>query len=163
MSMTISAVPDLRDRQLESLKEQLREAREQLEQVEQELAAERSKRKGVERGVQEMRRVLAPLYGALQLLHGEMDAMGIGVSPQAETGNGSYDQKKAAVWESWKKKLGGKAADAIDVLALHGELNADQLRLHLHCATNYVYNVISQLNKAGIINKNGGRISLKEL
>ena len=163
MSMTISAVPDLRDRQLESLKEQLREAREQLEQVEQELAAERSKRKSVERGVQEMRKVLAPLYGALQLLHGEMDAMGIGASPQAETGNGSFEQTKVAVWESWKKKLGGKAADAIDALRLHGEMTHTQLKIHIRCGQQTVYDTVHRLNKAGIINKNSGRISLKEL
>lgn len=68
-----------------------------------------------------------------------------------------------AVWDSWKQKLGGKAAEAIDVLVLHGEMNAEQLRIHLKCGKNYVYNVISSLHKASLINKNSGKISLKEL
>jgi hypothetical protein len=37
------------------------------------------------------------------------------------------------------------------------------LRLHAKCAAGSVPGVVSQLWKNGLINKNGGRISLKEL
>jgi transcription initiation factor IIE alpha subunit len=67
------------------------------------------------------------------------------------------------VWDSWKGKMSGSAAKAIDALLLHGEMTAEQLRIHLGCATRTCYNIIGELNKAKLINKNGGRISLKEL
>ena len=49
------------------------------------------------------------------------------------------------------------------MLLLHGELNRTQLRLHLSCATRSITDVVYKLNQAGLINKNGGKISLKEL
>ena len=35
--------------------------------------------------------------------------------------------------------------------------------IHLGCATRTCYNIIGELNRAKLINKNGGRISLKDL
>jgi hypothetical protein len=37
------------------------------------------------------------------------------------------------------------------------------VRIHLGCATRTCYNIIGELNRAKLINKNGGRISLKDL
>lgn len=105
----------------------------------------------------EIQMALKPLYDGLVHLFEQIDSV---------TGTGAISgasPKNQAAWNSWKEKLGGKVAEAIDVLLLHGEMNATQLRIHLHCATNYVFQVISKLNKAGLINKNGGKISLKEL
>ena len=73
------------------------------------------------------------------------------------------DPRKAAVWEDWKRKMPGNPAKFIDALMLHGELTQTQLRLHAKCAQGSVAGVVSQLYKAGLISKNGGRISLKEL
>lgn len=138
---------DDRDTIIAGLREQLRQARE-------ELAAERSKGSGVEEGVAQLRAALLPLKDGLDRI--------FGILPASELPSVASPRKSAA-WESWKSKLGGKAAEAIDVLMLHGEMNAVQLRLHLQCGKDYVYNVISQLHKAQLINKNGGKISLKEL
>jgi hypothetical protein len=46
---------------------------------------------------------------------------------------------------------------------MHGQLTQTQLRIHVGCATGSVTSIVFQLNKVGLINKNGGRISLKEL
>lgn len=131
--------------------------RAQVGELQQALQDERAKSKQIDHGAKQLRTVLNPLYYALKHVYGEIDTMGIGASEHSES------PKASAVWESWKQKLGGQTAEAIDVLALHGEMNAEQLRIHLRCARTHIYNIIAKLNKAGIINKNGGKISLKTL
>jgi DNA-binding Lrp family transcriptional regulator len=54
-------------------------------------------------------------------------------------------------------------AKAIDALLMHGALTQTQLRIHVGCAAGSISDLVYRLNKAGIINKNGGKISLKEL
>jgi hypothetical protein len=133
--------------------------RRRVAQLEEELQAERSKANSVEAGAMQLRAALNPLYTALRRIYGQMDEMGIEDAPPTTKG----PRRASEAWESWKQKLGGKPAQAIDTLLLHGEMNAPQLRIHLQCGRDYVYNVISILHKANLINKNGGRISLKEL
>ena len=154
MTLMLEGAVDDRDLIITGLREQLR-------QVKEELAQERSRNSGTNRGLQELRKALTPLYGALQRVFGELD--GIGVAETPTTSQQAPDSGKSAVWDSWKKKLGGKTADAIDALMLHGEMTAAQLKIHLRCGNDYVYNVVSNLNKAQLINKRGGKISLKEL
>lgn len=138
----------------------IQELRSRVRQLEVDLATEKARSKQTLEGAAELKLVLTPLYKGLRHIFGEFDAIGVQDVSSASSGG---DKKLSAAWESWKKKLGGKAAMAIDVLFLHGEMNATQLRIHLQCGNDYVYNVISQLHKAGIINKNGGKISLKGL
>lgn len=141
---------------------QLNEAEQKVATLEDEVRALRQERVGILSGVERMRNTLSPLYQALQLLFGDMEELGY--TPGAENSAGAKGAPQhSAVWDSWKQKLGGKTAEAIDVLALHGEMNAEQLRIHLRCARTHIYNVIGALNKAGIIHKNGGRVSLKQL
>lgn len=135
--------------------------REQLRVCQADLTAERQKNTGVDQGVAELRRSLTPLYRALQSVFGEMDAMGIQVDVAPAQVVGS--PKSSAAWESWKSKLGGYSAKAIDALLLHGALTQTQLRIHIGCATSSVPGVVSTLWKAGLLNKSGGKISLKEL
>lgn len=161
MSMvhTPTILPPPRDRvaeltrENESLKAEIRELRIQL-------TREQERSSAVEEGASRLRGALSPLYVALQQVFGDLDAMGIEDSGGKQS---APTTAKSAVWESWKLKLGGKVAQAIDVLALHGEMNARQLRLHLQCGNDYVYQVVSKLNTNGLINKNGGKISLKQL
>jgi hypothetical protein len=143
---------DDRDTIIAGLREQLRQARE-------ELLAKSAKDGQVERGIAALRQSLGPLYGALQNIFEETDAMQIPHSSTAQ----NFPQK-SAVWDDWKKKLGGAAAKIIDVLHLHGELTQKQLAIHIGTSRiQTVYDAVFKLNKAGIINKNGGKISLKEL
>ena len=92
----------------------------------------------------------------MRLLFGEMDAIGVGESQTSSP-------KASAVWESWKEKLGGKAGGAIDALLLHGEMNAQQLRIHLKCGNEYVYKVITKLASANLIDRRDKKIRLKDL
>ena len=87
---------------------------------------------------------------------GEIDGMGLSeVAADAP--------RSSVAWEQWKAKLPGLPSKAIDILLLNGELNRTQLRIQLGCATRSVTDVIYKLNQAGLINKNGGNISLKEI
>lgn len=105
-----------------------------------------------------LRHQLEPLYNALRMVFGELD--NAGVSGRETTGPST---RVAGVWESWKSKLGGKQAEFIQALLEHGEMTAVQLKVATHTGTSTVPQVIYKLNHLGLINKQGGRYSLKEL
>lgn len=143
---------DDRDTIIAGLREQLRQSRE-------EASGYHSESVATTRGVANLRRQLQPLYSALQQVFGEIEGMDLEESPAV-----TRTPQKSAVWDDWKSKLGGAAAKIIDILHLHGELTQDQLRIHVGTSRmQTIYDAVSRLNKAGIINKNGGKISLKEL
>ena len=125
-------------------------------QLEGDLRTERTKNAGIDRAVQNIRDALGPFYNGMRLLFGEMDAIGVGESQTSSP-------KASAVWESWKEKLGGKAGGAIDALLLHGEMNAQQLRIHLKCGNEYVYKVITKLASGNLIDRRDKKIRLKDL
>ena len=161
MSMSIlSPLPDptkaLRDLERENYR-----LREELSTKEDELRREKLKTVTMERGVARLREALTPVYSGLQMIFGEIEATG--VHGESVSSSNGMDPRKAAVWEDWKRKMPGIPARFIEALMLHGELTQNQLRLHAKCAQGSVAGVVSQLWKAGLINKNGGRISLKEL
>ncbi len=113
------------------------------------------------RALSALRRQLKPLYSALQAVFGELDAAGVGDAPQPE--GASAAPRNQAVWEAWKKRLGGKPSQLIDALLLHGEMSSAQIAIAIQCHPNSVPQIVYKLNKAGLLNKNGGRFSLKQL
>lgn len=125
-------------------------------------------REDANRALAMLRRQLSPLYRALQAVFGELDAAGIAedASPSASrTSESGVESRVAAVWESWKEKLGRDTGPSrvIDALLQHGELNVAQLKVAGKMATQTVYDSTSKLNRLGLLNKNGGRYSLKKL
>lgn len=112
--------------------------------------------------VMKLRKQLEPLYNALKSIWGELEE----ISPADATASPQAPQagKSAAVWEAWKGRLGATVAKGIDALMIHGELNTQQLAIATGLNRNTITNtVILKLNKAGLINKVGGRFSLKQL
>lgn len=105
-----------------------------------------------------LRKQLNPLYRALQAVYGEMDA--IGVEEGAATAPTS---RMSAVWENWKSKMPGRPAQIIDALMLHGAMNSTQIAIAIGIHRNNVPQLIFRLNKAGLIDKNGTKYSLKQL
>jgi hypothetical protein len=148
-------VQDSRDRIIASLQEENRDLQDQVAAARRELEAQRSESS---RAVAELRRQLLPLFQALRAVFGEIDA----IAPQAANGVYQQNDKKTAVWESWMKKLPGKRADFIQALLEHGEMTGAQLRVATHTAAGSVAGIIHELKKLGLINKNGGKYSLKE-
>ena len=152
---------DPRDQELERLRLKLRQA--ERDAVDAERMAERA-REDAHRALSMLRTQLGPLYRALQAVFGELDAAGIDdVEPgRASNGQPVANQREAAVWASWKGKLGA-AGKLIDALLLHKEMNTQQLAIATGLHRTTIPKHIYTLNKAGLLNKNGGRFSLKPL
>lgn len=109
-----------------------------------------------------LRRQLSPLYKALQAVFGELDAAG-GVDAGDTYADNPLPTRTSAVWESWKARLPGGPAKIIDALLVHKEMNTQQLAIATGIHRNSIPAMIFKLNKAGLINKNGGLFSLKTL
>jgi chromosome segregation ATPase len=157
MNLVLNVPPDPYQ-QIASLQHALKEKSLRVAELEQELREERMQNADSAASVEALRNTLLPLYAALQRVFGHIDGMGIAGNSSAHVSD-----SKREVWESWKQKLGGLTAKAIDVLMLHGPMNQTQLRIQLACASRSVTNIVGALNKAGLINKVDGKIALKEL
>ena len=162
----IDAEVDPRDDRIDELERQVARLRGDLSDARHELTRVRE---DSNRALTALRRQLSPLYGALQRVFGELDAAGIAdvepVPVASPTAAPAPNARVSAVWDSWKEKLGSNTAPArvIDALLGHGELNVAQLKVAAKMANQTVYDAIHRLNKLGLINKNGGRFSLKAL
>lgn len=164
MSLSILNPLPSPQQQIESLQRELYQRNRQLAEAEDKIASlERALSENVNesarqsRAMYSLRESLNPLYLALQAIYGDLDSVGIpavasGASPQ-----------KSAVWESWKQKLPSGEAKAIDALLLHGSLTTAQLRIHIGCATRTALNIASSLKSKGLVTKDNGKLSLKEL
>lgn len=113
------------------------------------------------RALSALRRQLTPLYRALQGVFGELDAAGVEATESHETTK--PDSRTAAVWNAWKSRMPGQPAKIIDALLLHSDLNQQQISVATGIPKGTIPGLISKLNKAGLLNKNGGRLSLKQL
>lgn len=144
------------DPRLLELEDEVRELRKELSQAKAE-ASQVKRESG--RALASLRRQLSPLYRALQDVFGELDAAHVEDGPVISGGA----PRVSAVWESWKSRLPGGPAKIIDALLLHGEMNTQQLAIATGVHRNSIPAMIWKLNKAGLLNKNGGRFSLKPL
>jgi hypothetical protein len=143
---------------IESLKRELYNANRQLNEATEALRMERQKTAAIERGVAELRSILSPLYGALQMVFGQVEAMGVTAAVSSES-----DPRKKAIWDSWKAKLPAGEGRAIDALLLHGAMTTSQLRIHVGCASRTAQNIVQALKSKGLIVKDGAQLRLKDL
>lgn len=112
--------------------------------------------------IKNLRRALSPLYTALRQVFGEIEAVA-GPEDSAPATAPASSPASNLRWDSWKQKLPGRPAEMIDLLLLHGEMNRNQLMAGMHAGKDVVRITISKLNVAGLLVKNGGRVSLKPL
>jgi len=165
MSSLAIFTPPNQQKTIDDLTRALHEADERADRLELELRAERRKNAAVEQGVAELRTILAPLYQALGMVFGQIEVMGVGAASTVPPT--SVDPRKAAVWDSWIEKLGGKesfAGNMIAALLQHGALTSKQIAIHIGTKRmQTVYETTLKVNKAGILDKNGDKFSLKEL
>lgn len=136
---------ELLTREVERLEGELRAAKLETEKV----RAENG------RAISALRKQLAPLFRALQMVFGEIDAVSegdVGV-PQADT-----------KWESVKQRLAPRLRDAIDILLVQKAMKRTQLAAALRMDySNCNKNVIGVLLRQGLLLDNGRELSLKEL
>ena len=156
MAMTMfHPLPNLQER-IDELEHQNCQLRQELLESRNEANSLRREAANVTRGVQELRKLLSPLYGGLRQVFGEIDSMGVSDATGA-------DPRKQAIWDSWKQKLPSGEGRAIDALLLHGSMTTAQLRIHVGCASRTAQNIVQALKSKGLIVKNGTQITLKEL
>jgi hypothetical protein len=139
---------ELLRRKIQRLEDDLRDAREAV-------ADERKRSANAFRSMAALKQNLQPFYRALQMIFGELEEV-------SEVGGGTSSPSREK-WEIWKRKLPGKPAEFIEALLEHGELNSAQLKSLTHSGTSTVPQIIYKLNSLGLINKNGGKYSLKDL
>ena len=106
-----------------------------------------------------LRERLQPFYALLQAVFGDIDEIALDAGNDGVTQTG----KSSAVWESWKSRVGGAGSKIITALLEHGEANTQQLSILTGLHRTTIPKGIYDLNKAGLINKSGGRFSLKKL
>lgn len=142
------STPDDRDLIIKGLREQIRDLDDQAR-------SERQKAVRIEAGVRELRDILKPLYGALQAVFGEVDAMGIADSPVSVAQNvGTTTDPR---WQSFKQAYPGVAAQIIDALLVHKEMGITQVAAFLKIHYNTAQGALDKLSKAGAVTKDGGR------
>jgi len=138
-------------RQIQNLEQDLEDARAATKRAREQSA-------GAVRALTNLRKMLEQPYRAMRAVFGELEAAGI-ASPASPESPGQGNPK----WESWKKRMPGKTAEFIDLLLTHEWMTAAQLKAAAHCSSDTVYQTIYKLNTAGLIRKDGGRFSLKDL
>jgi hypothetical protein len=139
---------ELLRRKIQRLEDDLQNAREAV-------ADERKRSANAFRSMAALKQNLQPFYRALQMIFGELEDV-------SEVMGGSAPASREK-WEIWKRKLPGKPAEFIEALLEHGELNSAQLKSLTHSGTSTVPQIIYKLNSLGLLNKNGGKFSLKDL
>lgn len=162
MKLLEGQIEDPQAMEIERLRGELRLARRDADDAR--LEADRA-HEDANRALSMLRKQLNPLYRALQAVFGELDAAGVADAPETPASQGpsvAPDARVAAVWDAWKSKM-GTAAKIIDALQVHGELNTQQMAVVVGLHRTTIPALILKLNKAGLINKNAGRFSLKQL
>jgi hypothetical protein len=152
--------------QIESLQRELYRRNQQLADAEKEIASLRqaltdnaNEANSYHSAIFNLRTALDPLYSALRQIYGEIETVDV-----SGGGPAGQDARKSAIWEDWKAKFPGYGAKAIDALLLHGSMTQTQLRIAIGSrSSGTMTNVVSALNRAGIIVKADGKIRLKEL
>lgn len=114
------------------------------------------------RAVAAMKLTLTPLYNALRVLFGEIDAVNVDVPHNAMPGSAAAIP---AVWQSWLDKFGTGTLQYrfVSTLLKHPTLTATQLRVHMQCSNQSVYDTAAKLNKLGLSSNNSGKYSLREI
>lgn len=109
------------------------------------------------RALAAIRHQMEPWHKALKLLFGEMEAIGGDANP-------TDDNSQQAKWETVKRQMPPRLAQAIDLLMLQGRMKRTQIASALKMDySNCTKNVIGALLRQGWIVENGGELSLKRL
>jgi hypothetical protein len=103
---------------------------------------------------------LAQVHKVLKMLFGEISRVDAGevTPPQVET-----TSRANSVWDKWIQKLGGNRGAILKSLLEHGEMTRVQLRVASQVPEGSLNGITSELYKMGLINRAGGKYSLKQL
>lgn len=137
----------------QTLEAEVVEPGEELEGIHEELAQLHQRVEGLEALIQAIRAEVDPWA---RFRRGGSGPAAEASSPSSVGGNPK--------WEMWKRRFPGRVSEVIDLLLVQGSMNQSQLCAVLKCDSRTLSaKMIYPLNKAGLLNKNGGMFSLKEL
>ena len=155
-------IPSGRDQERETLRAEIR--RLEREVADARVRAERAE-EDAQRAMGELRRVLSPLYKALQMVFGELDAAGVDVGPTPVSSAPDMDRLRK-VWQPWIDRFGGPSdprSRFILALLEHGELGVEQMKVAAQMAHGTVYDVAKKLTKLSLLDKaTRGRYALRK-
>jgi hypothetical protein len=110
--------------------------------------------------IRALRKATEPFYNALRMIFGEISRVDAG---KIEETHNSSPTRANTVYEKWIAQLGGNRAAIIRALLEHGEMTRQQLRVSSGVPDGSINQTTSELYKLGLINRGGGKYSLKEL
>lgn len=114
--------------------------------------------------VARLREKLQPFYQLLQAIFDDIEDIGPPDSSSSQSSAAGLDARTAAAWEEWKQRMPGAPAKIIAALQKHGSADTSQLCILIGTTRRQtVHDAVHKLNSSGLINKNGGRFSLKGL
>lgn len=145
---------DTRDADIERLTNRVAELEDELD-----VARAEAKRatQQASRAMGNLRRQLTPLYQALQMVFGELDAVGGGdEAAPSQVGNPK--------WDTIKARLAPRLRETVDLLLIQKSMRRKEIAAALRMDyTNCTKNVIGVLMRQGLLIENGQGVSLKEL
>ena|SRR5207253_10059076 len=151
------AEQDVRD-EVVRLRREIAGLEQELATAKQEVSAAKQGAADALSAIRALRHSLEPFYKALRMVFGEISRVdAIGNSETAQPSSGLSPKL-----EMMKTRLGGRQAEFITLLA-HGPMTTAQLAAVAKCHRDTVSQVVHKLTKAGVINKNGGKFSLREI
>lgn len=139
------------------LREEVRRWREKAEIAEDLLKVERARSNQLEQIILNLQDKLSPLYRGLQMVFGEMESAEVisESTPSYQTATNSN------FWDTQKRRFPGKPSEIIDAL-LERPMNTSNLVATCRMDPRTVTKNIYILNKAGLVEKNGGIFSLRQ-
>lgn len=151
-SLLLEGEVDTRDQEIETLNNRIADLEGELDVAR---AEARRATQQATRAMANLHRQLSPLYQALQMVFGELDAVGVDEAPS---------QGSNPKWEAIKQRMAPRMRETIDLLLLQGAMQRTQIAAALRMDyTNCTKNVIGILMRQGWLVEHGGKIALKEL
>lgn len=159
LSGPIAVVPDV---DIDDLKRKSQALQRRIDDLELELQKQKNEVKRAVHAIANLRDVLNPLHRAMKLIFGEIDSVDLpDYQPYTTT---TVADGNSPAWDTWKQKLGGKKAKFIQaMLDTSHPMTSEQLRISTHTGRSTVPQIIHELKKLGLIEKNGDKYSLKQL
>lgn len=154
-------LPDSQHEEVERLRREIRGLEMELREAKDEAETAKLSASDAVQAIRALREQLGGFYKALKMIFGEISRVEAGEVYSAPPTSESRSTLSPR-WEMLKSKLGGRQEEFI-VLLQHGEMNAAQIRAAAHCDIKTVYATIKKMRDGGLLNKNGGKFSLKEL
>jgi hypothetical protein len=134
----------------------------EIDRLKNELEQERREGKAAKSAVKAIQKHFKADFMVLRAVFGEIEAVGLEDEPGTVSAASPSAGKLSPRWEMLKQRLGGRQGEFIDILQ-HGEMSAAQVRAAAHCDIRTAYAVLQKMKDAGLVSKNGGKFSLKEL